>query len=415
MSAPEGELFDLIVVGGGPGGSTLASFVAMRGHRVLLLERERFPRHQIGESLLPATVHGICRMLGLEDELAAAGFPCKLGGTFRWGSNPGLWPFRFRDSPVLETSGADYAYQVERARFDTLLLDNARLKGVDVREQHAVSGVVLEDGRVVGARYTDPDGRPGVARARFVADASGNTSQLYRQVGRRVYSRFFQNVALYCYFEGGGRHAAQLRDGYEEAMRRFIAACPTVRELLGSARRITGGMYGQLRVRKDWSYTMARFWRPGLVLIGDAACFIDPVLSSGVHLSTYSALLAARSINTCLRDGLDEERSFAEFERRYRLEFRAFHSLLVHLYDTHQDETSYFWKARNLLKTQEQANQAFARLVAGGATNAELFFPARASKGDLLSDLDAGTERPARTPLFPGGLVPSDDRLGWAS
>jgi halogenation protein CepH len=82
------EIFDLIVIGGGPAGSTLAAFVAMQGHRVLLLERERFPRYQIGESLLPATIHGIGVMLGVRDELEQAGFTRKLGGVFRWGLNP---------------------------------------------------------------------------------------------------------------------------------------------------------------------------------------------------------------------------------------------------------------------------------------------------------------------------------------
>src|SRR3954463_8789152 len=82
------EEFDVVVVGGGPGGSTLATLVAMRGSRVLLLEQEFFPRYQIGESLLPSTVHGICRLTGVADEIAEAGFPLKRGGTFRWGARP---------------------------------------------------------------------------------------------------------------------------------------------------------------------------------------------------------------------------------------------------------------------------------------------------------------------------------------
>src|ERR1700720_2168880 len=89
----------LIVVGGGPAGSTLATFTAMKGHRVLILEKERFPRHQIGESLLPATVHGIAAMLGVRDELHRQNFPRKLGGTFRWGKNPEPWSFRFTQRP----------------------------------------------------------------------------------------------------------------------------------------------------------------------------------------------------------------------------------------------------------------------------------------------------------------------------
>ena len=93
------EEADVVVVGGGPGGSTLATLIAMRGHRVVLLEKEKFPRYQIGESLLPSTVHGVCRLTGVADELAKAGFTKKRGGTLRWGANPEPWTFSFSVSP----------------------------------------------------------------------------------------------------------------------------------------------------------------------------------------------------------------------------------------------------------------------------------------------------------------------------
>src|SRR6185295_2961241 len=119
------------------------------------------------------------------------------------------------------------------------------------------------------------------------------------------------------------------------------------------------------------SYCNTRFWKPGVVLIGDAACFIDPVFSSGVHLSTYSALLAARSINTCLRKELDEDRCFKEFEERYRREFSNFYQFLLAFYDMHEDEESYFWSARKVLETEESANEAFIRLVGGVSSSGE--------------------------------------------
>jgi FAD-dependent halogenase len=98
MSTEEIEDVDVAVVGGGPGGSTLASLVAMQGHRVVVLEKERFPRYQIGESLLPPTVHGVCRLSGVADEIARAGFTVKRGGTLRWGTNPEPWIFSFSAS-----------------------------------------------------------------------------------------------------------------------------------------------------------------------------------------------------------------------------------------------------------------------------------------------------------------------------
>lgn len=205
MSSANESGYDLVVVGGGPAGSTLAAFVAMRGHRVLLLEREHFPRYQIGESLLPATVHGICRMLGVSAEMERSGFTVKQGGTFRWGSNPEPWTFYFRRLPAFAAERS-YAYQVERMRFDDILLRNARRAGADVREGCAVSSVVTGDGRVRGVRYTDADGHGRTATARFVIDASGHRGRTYRAMaGQRHYSEFFRNIALFAYFEDGMR------------------------------------------------------------------------------------------------------------------------------------------------------------------------------------------------------------------
>jgi FAD-dependent halogenase len=490
------EEFDVIVIGGGPAGSTAGSFIAMQGHRVLLLEREAFPRHQLGESLLPATVHGICALLGLTEELAKAGFPRKRGGTFRWGNNPKPWTFPFArntDAP------GGFAYQVERARFDKMLLDNSRRKGVDVREQHAVKEIIHEGGRAAGVRFVDSAGKEGSATARYIVDAGGHRARQYNDgVGERVYSKFFQNIALYTYFENGkrlpapnqgnilscafkdgwfwyiplsstltsvgavvSREAAKLmQDGHEHAFNTWVEACPLIAEYLAPAKRVTTGMYGEYRVRKDFSYSTTAFWKPGVVLIGDAACFIDPVFSSGVHLGTYAALLAARSINTCLKGTVAEERCFVEFENRYRREFGNFYQFLSAFYDMHQDLESYFWAARKILNTQEQANEAFVRLIAGVSSRDEPLFssseffqariglgewfqavlpeqgmraekpplfdkekfdPAQFMKGftseivQIQTQALYGCDREMEMPIAPGGLVPSMDGFHWAN
>ena len=132
----------------------------MQGHRVVLLEKEKFPRWQIGESLLPSTVHGVCRLTGVADELAKAGFTKKRGGTQRWGANPEPWTFSFSVSPKM-TGETSYAYQVERSKFDKILLDHARHMGVDVREEHAVTDVIDDDDRIRGVSYTDAEGQRG--------------------------------------------------------------------------------------------------------------------------------------------------------------------------------------------------------------------------------------------------------------
>lgn len=487
----EVDEFDVIVVGGGPAGSTVSTAVALRGHRVLLLEQATFPRYQIGESLLPSTVHGVCRILGVEDEVARAGFKPKRGGTFRWGRNRDPWQFSFALSPRL-ADPTSFAYQVERSRFDAILLDNARRVGVEVREGCRVKGVIADEERVRGVSWTGPGGEIREARARYVVDASGNGSRIHGEVGGgRTYSDFFRNIAVFGYFAGGARlpkpndgnifcaafdegwiwyiplrddltsvgavvsreHAAALQRDPEAAWRRMIDACPEVRDLLHGVPRATETPYDQVRVRKDWSYWKTRLWRPGMVLTGDAACFVDPVLSSGVHLATYGALLAARSINSGLAGTLDEARLFDEFEARYRHEYALFYEFLVSFYDMHQDERSYFWKARKVTNVGATELESFVELVGGLASgDASLAGPGQAGArltaassdveaavgrlpdaGDLRNPLfesatfrqvfQEGTVLQERgvfggpledeTPLRPGGLVASEDGLTW--
>lgn len=135
--------------------------------------------------------------------------------------------------------------------------------------------------------------------------------------------------------------------------------------------------------------------------MGDSACFVDPVLSSGVHLATYAGLLAARSINTCLStdvrtgDQPTESDCFAEFEHRYRLEFGKFHEFLAAFDDMHRDESSYFWNARKILQSSARPQDAFVRLVAGLSQDDESVFsgtacvaePSHSGLGDWLHDL----------------------------
>ena len=235
-------------------------------------------------------------------------------------------------------------------------------------------------------------------------------------------------------------------------MNSLIKDCPIISEYLASAERVTEGVYGQFRIRKDYSYTSTNFWTKGLVLLGDAACFVDPLFSQGVHLATYSGLLVARCINSCLENGADEAACFREYELRYRREYGRFYDYLLALYDMNRDETSYFWEARKILNTTERANDAFIRLIAGLATGdpvlcaADEYFEGRKRVGELFQDaVDNGRGQfvpfksttqvtgtdlfsesakvvelgsgaaSAEAPLMPGGLVPSMDGLHWAT
>ncbi|MFI6932519.1 tryptophan 7-halogenase [Streptomyces sp. NPDC050287] len=485
------EECDVVVVGGGPAGATAAAAVAMRGHRVLLLEQQTFPRYQIGESLLPSTVHGVCRILGVEDEVARAGFRLKRGGTFRWGRNRDPWQFSFALSPRL-ADPTSFAYQVERSRFDAILLDNARRVGVDVREGCRVTGVLADGERVRGVGWTGPGGELSEARARYVVDASGNGSRIHGEVGGgRTYSDFFRNIAVFGYFAGGARlpepndgnifcaafdegwiwyiplrddltsvgavvsreTAAEIQRDPVAAWRRLIGSCPEIRDLLHGVPQSTEPPYDRVRVRRDWSYWKSRLWRPGMVLVGDAACFVDPVLSSGVHLATYGALLAARSLNSGLAGTLAEDRLFDEFQARYRHEYSLFYEFLVSFYDMHQDERSYFWKARKVTNVGATELEAFVDLVGGLASGDASLAGAEDAGTRLASASSALDEAVGRlpgsdglrnplfetasvrqvfqegavlqergvfggpleneTPLRPGGLVASEDGLLW--
>jgi halogenation protein CepH len=480
------EEFDVVVAGGGPSGSTVATFVAMQGHRVLLLEKELFPRYQIGESLLPSTIHGICHMLGVTDELKAAGFPVKRGGTFRWGARPEPWTFSFSVSPRI-TGPSSFAYQVERAKFDQILLNNAKRKGVVVREECSVTDVLEEGERVTGVRYTDRDGNEHEASATFVIDASGNKSRLYSKVGgTRNYSEFFRSLALFGYFEGGKRlpepysgnilsvafdngwfwyiplsdtltsvgavvrreDADRVQGDREKALNGLIAECPLISEYLSDAKRVTSGKYGEIRVRKDYSYNQTEFWRPGMILVGDAACFVDPVFSSGVHLATYSGLLAARSINSVLAGDLDEKTALTEFEARYRREYGVYYEFLVAFYEMNVNEESYFWQAKKVTKSKHTDLESFVDLVGGvssgenalanqlversaefatavdqmaGGDDASMvpLFKSEVVKqvmqegGQEQMRVVLGEDAEPEMPLFPGGLVVSPDGMKW--
>ena len=454
--------YDVAVIGGGPGGSTVASLTAMEGHKVLLLDKDVFPRYQIGESLLPSTVHGICAMLGVRDEIEKAGFMLKRGGTFKWGTSPDPWTFAFAISQKM-AGPTSFAYQVERMKFDTILLKNAERLGVNVRQGHRAVEVFREGDRVAGVRYLDPDGNLQEAKAKFVVDASGHTGKLHDAVGgRREYSPFFRNLALFGYFTGGRRlpkpnsgnilcvafdsgwfwyipltdeltsvgavvrrdMAAKVQGDSEAALTALIEECPMIKDYLAEAKRVTEGPYGQIRVRKDYSYDRTALWSPGMVLVGDAACFIDPVFSSGVHLATYGALLAARSINTTLSGLIDEKSCFDEFEARYRREFSLFRDFLIAFYQMNQNEESYFWQARKVTEHHGSIAEAFVELVGGvsssdfaadveGMINAPAVAKVMMEGAQLQLRGMLGAAAGTEPPMFKGGLVPSPDGRSW--
>ncbi|MGB0525375.1 MAG: tryptophan 7-halogenase [Flammeovirgaceae bacterium] len=383
-------VFDVIVIGGGPAGSSLSTFVAKEGFNVLLLEKEKFPRYHIGESLLPVTVHGICDLLGVKDELDA--FKKKGGGLFLWGNDQKPWTFDF-DSL--------HAYQVERADFDHLLLKNAQKHGVTVREEASVFQV--EKGEELHTVYfKDTKGATQQVQCKYLADCSGGNSRIAKLVSEREYSKFFNNVAIWKYFDNcadvPNHEGWILNEAFDEGWFWFIplsngllsvglvvdhelvknqqpanlfeerlAASELFKKYFGTATPAKQAPYDQLRVCKDYSYCRQNFYKDRILLAGDAACFIDPVFSSGVHLATLSGYFGALSINSVLKQQLSPEEAFSEYEQRYFFEFKAFYEFLLSFYDSSQSRDSYFWQARKVLNSEDTANEseAFLSLITG--------------------------------------------------
>lgn len=463
--------YDLIVIGGGPAGATLATLAVRRGHGVLLLEREPPPRYQIGESLLPATIEDLAPLLGVAERFAAADFVVKRGATFCWGDRPEEpWRLTFGPEDIAAGRRAPAAYNVCRRDFDRILFENAAEQGVDVRSPCPVKaiGAPAEDGRRE-VLFQDPAGRPVRARARFVANASGQSRLRIEPIQPRTQSRFFRKVAVYGYFENGARLSApregdvlfetvgdawlwyipltarltsvgvvapkaaarQIRADPRAALNAYIAGCPRTRAMLARARPAQEAPYESVRICADYSYCSERFWAPGVFHVGDAACFVDVLLSSGVHLATYGALLAARSVDAVLRGQIDEAHAMNEYESRLRQEYAVFYQGLTGLYDMGLSRETYSGWLRSLLQNTngvvlEHAERNGAasglnahRLPAGAQEN-----PAKRAAANVetmrryIADQLAYDGAPrmidvAELPAVRNTLVGSADRLAW--
>ncbi len=389
------QTYDVIVIGGGPAGSTAAGFLAQSGARVLLLEKERFPRYHVGESLLSATLP-ILEALGVMPAIERAGFIRKPGGTFIWGSGKEPWSFFFREDP----GGRPHAFHVLRSQFDHILLRHAASLGVEVREGHRVREVGYDEhNRVVAV---DEGGETFTAAAPWVIDASGQQALLGARDRLREYNPFFKNLAVFGYFENAEQLAGEvagnilsvafadgwfwfipLHDGSTsvgavvDAARfageagsdpaalyhRLVAACEPVAARTRGARLVS-----PVRVIRDYSYCSRRFHGPGYLLAGDAACFVDPVFSTGVHLACLAGYLAAQAL-VAIRDGAPAATELERYDGRYRVAFERYLQFLYFFYDHHSDPESYFWNARKILNPDLPlaTRTAFVRLISGNA------------------------------------------------
>jgi flavin-dependent dehydrogenase len=325
---------DVVVIGGGPAGSTASTLIAQQGFRVQLFERERFPRFHIGESLIPET-YWVLKRLNMLDKMKQSHFVKKYSVQFVNASGKLSAPFYFWDNKPHECS---QTWQVVRSEFDLMMLNNAREHGVEAHEGVRVLEVLFEGERAVGVKIQQADGTAREVRAKVVVDASGQSGLLQNRFKLRVWDPILNKGAIWTYWEGAYRdtgrdEGATLviqtpnkkgwwwyiplhnnrvslgvvapfeylfkgRGSHEQTYGEEMEACPAVQERLANARRLTGYF-----ATKDYSYRSKQAAGDGWVLIGDAFGFLDPLYSSGVLLALKSGEMAADAIVDGLRSG----------------------------------------------------------------------------------------------------------------
>jgi flavin-dependent dehydrogenase len=335
-----GNLYDVAIIGGGPAGSTAATLLAKAGRRVVVFERDKFPRFHIGESLLPFSM-GTFDRLGVREKLDAAFMP-KYGGEITAACGTKGAKFYFKDG---FRSQRDSAYQVTRSEFDKLLLDHSRENGAEVREETEVTKLEFADDRVKIA-IEAADGKKSTIDARYLLDCSGRQTILGTMFNLKQTYDHLQKFSVFAHYEGVDRYpgldgtlirmvrgldrwfwtipltetrtsvgvvmdTAAFRKAKlspEVALEQLIAEQPLMVERMKNAERVT-----PVYSASDFSYRNTRLDGDRWLLAGDAAGFIDPVFSSGVFLAIMSAERAADTVEEVLRDESKQHRAFRKY------------------------------------------------------------------------------------------------------
>ncbi len=355
---------DVVIIGAGPAGSAAAAVLAEKGRRALVLEREKFPRYHIGESLLPFTFYPLQR-LGLIAKMRQSAFVKKYSVQFVSPNGQASQPFYFFDR--YDRGTVAQTWQVLRSELDQMLMENARDKGAVVLEQITVTDLLEENGRVVGVAAKDGGGRPEEYRAPLTLDCSGKESFAAVRNRWRVKDPQLNKVAVWTYYRGAKRdpgldegattvayvpekgwfwyipqHNDMVSVGVvaegkyltrggvkspEAIFKREVEQNLWIKDHLACGRQV-----GQYFITSEYTFHSRHCAQEGLLLAGDAFCFLDPVFSSGVLFALNSGVLAGETIDAALKEGDLSPSRFAEYARTLRTGIENMRKLVYAFY-----------------------------------------------------------------------------------
>jgi len=402
--------YDVVVIGGGPGGASAGAMLAMGGRSVLVLERERFPRFHIGESLLPA-IWDLVDRIGAREALENAGFTIKQGIMF--GMFNAAEDVKLLTAEYPEYFPRPWTYHVERAKFDEILLDNARAKGATVREEWTVHEVIFDGDTAVGVMAGPNGAPPQRIDCKVVVDATGRDCLLARRFGWRRPDPTLNKISHFAHYTGGARRdpkdvvtvgpvlptstttdihtidggwiwyiplsndvvsvgavldakvARAMGEDPQARLDAAIQACDKVRGWMSGAKQTL-----EVQTISNISYLNDRFVGNGFVLVGDSAMFIDPIFSAGVTLAIRSAVYSSECILDGFRRNDFRAEVLAPYERRIKRPMFSIFQMIYNWYEilNRKDANNIISRAREIPLLRER----FIVLLSGGYDRMDL-------------------------------------------